>query len=333
MALTHLRRVRTVLQWLTLGLGGASLAVVVAAFGTSPGESLVGRLLPQSMRGEVRWVTISAEDLDKGATLPAHQNVVLHIPESVERITRQTLFGRTGDKVRYWGYCIPVDYDHAAALQRRGFPGTLFLSEKEREVRTSARNSAKRETFSVFTDLNEDRLNEEGHLRGMVRHQQEIFVGGQDCYVMADAALPVGTDEDDDGANMEVERLHGTNTRSRDSDGDGISDGLEIFRLGTFPTKRDSDGDGIPEGMEDKNRNGRRDDDETDPRIWDTDHDGLCDGLCKVDNARNIRGEDKNLNGELDDNETDPRKADTDGDGILDDQEVLNCIAAGGTDC
>ena len=65
----------------------------------------------------------------------------------------------------------------------------------------------------------------------------------------------------------------------------------------------------------------------------DTDRDGLCDGICKVDRGTQIRGEDKNLNGIVDEGEYDPLKIDTDGDGVLDDQEYFNCLLAGGADC
>ena len=43
-------------------------------------------------------------------------------------------------------------------------------------------------------------------------------------------------------------------------------------------------------GIEDANRNGQQDDDETDPTRWDTDDDGLSDGLEDSDlNGRRAR--------------------------------------------
>ncbi|HKP91581.1 MAG TPA: hypothetical protein VJT75_16565, partial [Thermoleophilaceae bacterium] len=82
-----------------------------------------------------------------------------------------------------------------------------------------------------------------------------------------------------------------TAPRRRDTDGDGISDGVERgvvqpvadppgAALGTAPRRfrrdldpatrtdarrRDTDGDGRPDGVEDQNRNGRRDRGESDP--------------------------------------------------------------------
>jgi len=75
-----------------------------------------------------------------------------------------------------------------------------------------------------------------------------------------------------------------------DTDGDGISDGVErglveppipeatdplVFvpdadpSTTTDPTKQDTDRDGIPDGVEDPNHNGRVDEGETDPRVRD----------------------------------------------------------------
>lgn len=50
-----------------------------------------------------------------------------------------------------------------------------------------------------------------------------------------------------------------------DSDGDGVPDTAERT-AGTNPRTADTDGDGLPDGSEDRNRDGRRDRGETDPR-------------------------------------------------------------------
>lgn len=114
----------------------------------------------------------------------------------------------------------------------------------------------------------------------------------------------------------------------RDTDGDGIRDGVEVGRTSsvdpncvffpdedpttvTSPVNPDTDGDGIPDGLEDLNRNGKRDLNETDPTTADSDGDGLLDGE-----------EDANRNGVVSPGETDPRKRDTDGDGASDGHEV-----------
>jgi hypothetical protein len=41
--------------------------------------------------------------------------------------------------------------------------------------------------------------------------------------------------------------------------------------------RADTDGDGLPDGVEDRNRNGRRDRGETDPRTRDSDRDHVGD--------------------------------------------------------
>ncbi|RYZ41807.1 MAG: VWA domain-containing protein [Myxococcaceae bacterium] len=112
----------------------------------------------------------------------------------------------------------------------------------------------------------------------------------------------------------------------RDTDGDGIRDGVEVGRTTTVnvdpscrfykdedtgsrtsPVKADTDGDGLEDGLEDANRNGRRDNGETDPNTADSDNDGLSDGE-----------EDANKSGAVSPGETDPRRRDSDDDGLPD---------------
>ena len=93
----------------------------------------------------------------------------------------------------------------------------------------------------------------------------------------------------------------------------------------TIPTDSDSDGDGLSDGVE-------RETTKTDPTDPDTDDDGLCDGPSAVygDDGTSLlcmAGEDVNANGFVDAGETDPNNPDTDGDGVLDGDEV-----AAGTD-
>lgn len=332
---THLMR-RT-LQWATMTLGTLSLAIVAYGFSqssvTSP--SLSGRLLP-SAQNETRWVTLSADRIMSGATIPADTHVIIHIPEEITRITRRVLFGRKGDTVRYWGYCLPHNLDEGYQNSRRGFPGDLFLSEAERAYRRQKLLEERRRNFSIFENLTDNDLNEvEVNPMSRIRHQLEIFEGGDTCYVMTEKSIPVGADIDNDGLNSALERGYGSDVKNPDTDGDGILDGLEVLRLHSHPTKRDSDGDGLIDGMEDKNRNGIVEVDETNPLEWDTDRDGLCDGICKVNKGQDLRGEDKNLNGiyEPDLGEYNPISKDSDGDGILDDHEVYLCVIGGGDDC
>ena len=96
-----------------------------------------------------------------------------------------------------------------------------------------------------------------------------------------------------------------------DSDSDGIANryedknGNNVVDPGeTDPTKKDSDGDGIEDGIEDKDRDGV-----------------LLEPEDKNNNGKLDEGEDANNNGKLDPGETDPTKKDSDGDGKNDKQD------------
>lgn len=334
---------RTTLRHATAVLGALSLGLIVYGFSQGNFDNLETRLLPKSQTHQTAWVTITAQQILSGSTIPADRNVIIHIPEEITRISRKVLFGRRGDDglngmkgIRYWGYCFPQNIHDSSNNLKRGFPGDLFLSEAERNFRRQKLIAQRRRTFSIFENLTEADLNEtENRLQSRIRHQVEIFTGGNTCFVMTEKSLPIGSDEDGDGLNNALERGYGSDINNPDTDGDGVLDGLEVFRLGSHPTKRDSDGDGIIDGIEDANRNGRFEPGETNPVEWDTDRDGLCDGLCKVNKGQDLRGEDKNLNGiyEPDAGEYDPRTTDSDGDGIFDEHEVFLCVLAGGDDC
>lgn len=328
-----LHRMTRAMQWATGALGILTLLIAVAAFVRTDSGSLAARLLPAHMRGQTPWKTIGPEELDQGRTLPANTNVILIFPEDMEPTPRRTVFGHRGEDLRYWGYCFPQNEDRARALRQGRFPGTIFLSEKERAERRRQELNIRSDRFSITRHLTEADLNQDRYYRGAIRHQQEIFRGGTSCYVMSEGPIPVGTDRDGDFANSAVERDYQTDPQNPDTDADGVLDGREIFFLGTKPTLRDSDGDGLIDGMEDANRNGRRDLNETDATLWDTDRDGLCDGLCKVEKGQKLRGEDKNINGILDPGEYNPLLQDTDGNGVLDGHEVYLCELAGGADC
>jgi len=336
MHLLYTHKARQAMQYSTMVLGTLSLALVVYGFSQNPFPNMEGRLLPQQSQVAMKWVTISESQVLSGTTIPQDTNVIIHIPQEITRITRRVLFGRSGDTVRYWGYCFPDESADTSVKSRNGFPGDLFLSEAEREARRQELVAQRRRTFSIFQNLTEEDLNESQQgSQSYIRHEKEIFTGGDTCYIMTEQSIPIGTDDDKDDLNSALERAHGSDPHNPDTDADGVPDGLEVFRAGTFPTKRDSDGDGIIDGLEDANRNGLFEAGETNPMEWDTDRDGLCDGLCTVNKGRDARGEDKNLNGiyEPDLFEYDPRTKDSDGDGVLDEHEVYLCIINGGTNC
>jgi hypothetical protein len=115
-----------------------------------------------------------------------------------------------------------------------------------------------------------------------------------------------------------------TDAAVRDSDGDGVRDGVEMGRTSTVntactffiadadpttkthPMMADTDGDGLTDGAEDVNRNGKKEANETDAANRDSDNDTLWDGV------------------ELGTANTNPLKPDTDGDGCLDGAEDRN---------
>lgn len=116
-----------------------------------------------------------------------------------------------------------------------------------------------------------------------------------------------------------------------DDDNDGLSDQVEAGWR-TSSVDLDSDDDGIRDGAEDRNRNGKLDKGETNPRKADTDKDGLADGLEKGI-KKGVKAPSGALGGTLGKRfhpdrdpktKTNPRKADTDGDGRKDGREDRN---------
>lgn len=120
-----------------------------------------------------------------------------------------------------------------------------------------------------------------------------------------------------------------------DSDGDGLSDGMELGKTSslnaacgfapdsdtfsrTDPTSQDTDGDGLGDGAEDKNKNGRVDSGESNPLKKDSD----CDGLSDPDETSGALG-----------CATDPLKRDSDGDGLPDGLERGSTAPGADTSC
>lgn len=297
-------------------------------------DAVLARLIRQPVT--TPWLVLEEENVTLGATIPPDTNVVFHLPFEFETIDRQVLLGLKGTTVRYWGYCFPQNYDPKITNSRTGFPGLMFLSEKERAERRKI-ELANRTAFSYqnLPTSNAEIERATARQAGSIRHQIETFKPGMLCYIMSEAPIAIGLDPDRDGLNDKLELETGTDKNNPDSDGDGIIDGTEYTSL-TSPTLRDTDADGIIDGIEDTNWNGRVNMDETDPRTKDTDRDGLCDGMCRIrlSNGQQLyAGEDKNLNGSVDDGETDPLVVDSENDGYGDYQRFLKCILGGGSDC
>lgn len=103
-----------------------------------------------------------------------------------------------------------------------------------------------------------------------------------------------------------------------DDDQDGMPDELEPG-LGLDPTHRDTDGDGVPDGLEDLDNDGLPNVGEvfagTDPQNRDTDGNGVLDGAEDPDNDALSNAREFAAG-------TNPRLADTDGDGWNDETEV-----------
>jgi hypothetical protein len=137
-----------------------------------------------------------------------------------------------------------------------------------------------------------------------------------------------GGDEDGDGLANVDELAWGTSIGSSDHDGDGLTDGQEVWSYGTSPTSWDTDGGGVSDSEEvlwqstdphnpgddiynpDSDGDGLWDNDEiwvwgTSPYAWDTDGDTLGDG------------------DEVSWFGTSPTSWDTDGGGVSDGEEVL----------
>ncbi|MCI8964732.1 MAG: hypothetical protein HFG37_13715 [Eubacterium sp.] len=116
-------------------------------------------------------------------------------------------------------------------------------------------------------------------------------------------------DSDGDGMPNIYELRMGTNSYKKDTDGDGLDDFTELFKVGLDPLKKDTDDNGIADGDEDSDEDGLTNLREirigTEPGDSDTDKDGLSDG----EEVRKYK--------------TDPLKEDTNGDTLTDGDEII----------
>lgn len=147
-------------------------------------------------------------------------------------------------------------------------------------------------------------------------------------------------DEDADGCSWSDEDAAGTDACDDDTDGDILTDGVEmgancsVDAGETDPLDADSDDDGLADGAEDSNTSGATESFETDPLDSDTDGDLLQDGMesgvatavpggISTGTGVSYVGTDTGKwNADADPGTvTDPLNADTDGDGLEDGEE------------
>jgi hypothetical protein len=131
--------------------------------------------------------------------------------------------------------------------------------------------------------------------------------------------LPVDSDGDGLTDTVEVNTTH-TNPLDPDTDDDGLNDGVEVNTTHTDPLDPDSDDDGLLDGAEVNTHH-------TDPLDPDTDNDGLTDGAEVNTHHTDPLDTDTDNDGltdgaEVNTHHTDPLDADTDDDGLSDGAEV-----------
>jgi hypothetical protein len=94
------------------------------------------------------------------------------------------------------------------------------------------------ELFKTNPNLNEAR-DHDGD--GLKTYQELVMYVGMD---------PYNPDTDGDGLSDKLELLHGCDYLEADTDGDGLADGSEVLVYGTDPGSADSDGDGYSDALE-----------------------------------------------------------------------------------
>ena len=154
--------------------------------------------------------------------------------------------------------------------------------------------------------------------------------------LVAEGVDGASADLDNDGLTNSQEQYRGTDPWNDDSDGDGLTDGVEVNTYGTNPTKIDTDADGLSDSYEI--------DHGLKPLYKDSDGDGMTDGW-EVENGLDplsaTGGDgasgDADLDGLCNYDEfqlgCDPNNMDSDGDGVSDYQEICNgSDPADGTD-
>lgn len=156
--------------------------------------------------------------------------------------------------------------------------------------------------------------------------QGKILDGMSISFIVGCGSNPLVADTDGDGISDGVEvNTYGSNPKATDSDTDGLSDAQEAT-LGTSLNNPDSDGDGLLDGWEVANSFNPLSTPGSGESAVDTDGDGLT-NLQEQTAGSNPRNSDSDGDGLSDSAEylthhTNPLVADTDGDGMTDKQET-----------
>ncbi|PWI47182.1 hypothetical protein CEE45_12830 [Candidatus Heimdallarchaeota archaeon B3_Heim] len=133
-------------------------------------------------------------------------------------------------------------------------------------------------------------------------------------------ATDANWDLDNDSLINLFEYQNGLRADNPDTDGDGLTDGIEVIIHHTDPLLNDSDNDGLTDGTEIATHL-------TDPTDNDTDNDGLMDGVEIITYRTDPNDGDSDDDGVSDGDEVnlyliDPNDDDSDDDGILDGEEI-----------
>ncbi len=319
------------LKFATFTLLGCGVIVVSAALMRGTGSaSLTGRLTPPQERGIVPTVRYDEVRALNGFSAPADTNVIFTVPHGT-RIPAITFFGGPDFWLkRFWFYCFS---GNEASNKQKGLLGKAMY-DGQFGYSMGERNAQLERPVPGDNNLQGILENTTAKAPQASASIAEILFGGRTCYVMSSVILPIAVDNDGDDLNNEREREFGTDPNNPDTDGDGIADGVEVFKTKTNPTFKDTDRDGLEDRCEDKNMDGQVQNDETSALVSDTDRDGLCDGngysngcpeprqvvcfqdavgerQCMERPSSPVFGEDMNQNCQVDKGETDPKKPET----------------------
>ncbi len=176
------------------------------------------------------------------------------------------------------GYKLVIELPSSPGETWSSYSFTLDESSGWKNAQTG-NAPTKQEMLAVLWALNDLRLRGE-------------YTDGPDQGCLDNVVIYGHNDNDGDGLPLSVEKALGLIGREADTDGDGISDGLEDFDgdglankyevlLLTDPTRADTDNNGVPDGDEDPDGDGLTHAKEmqlgTNPFAADSDSDGLND--------------------------------------------------------